>query len=233
MAETTVLITGCNRGIGLGFTRHYLAAGCRVLATCRTPDRADALQALSGDYPDRLIIEALDVNDDQMLSVLSQKYADQPIDLLICNAGVYGPRGARFGEIDRVQFLQTMETNAFAPLNMVQQFMAQLSAGSDKKCVLLTSKMGSMTDNSSGGAYIYRASKAALNAIGKSLAHDLHTHGIAVALIHPGWVRTDMGTSAALIDVETSIAGMAAQINQLSLASSGGYFDYSGAPIGW
>ncbi|MET4710380.1 NAD(P)-dependent dehydrogenase (short-subunit alcohol dehydrogenase family) [Endozoicomonas sp. NE43] len=154
----------------------------------------------------------------------------QRIDLLINNAGMYGER-LSFGEVTEQEWMKVLRVNTVAPLLVVQELVDLMA--DDGKVLLMTSKMGSIEDNTSGGSYIYRSSKAALNAVGKSLAHDLSGRGISVAICHPGWVQTDMGGPNALITTETSIHGLREVMEQLTVDTSGQFFSYDGSTISW
>lgn len=227
----TVLVTGANRGIGLECVRQYLAEGSRVIACCRHPEQAQALQALAEAHPSTLELVALDLSQPEQLDGLKAYLGDQSIDLLISNAGVYGPKGLALGQIQADDFAPVMAVNVLAPLLLVQTLMGNLSRGA--KVALLSSKMGSITDNGSGGSYLYRASKSALNAIGKSLSVDLADQGVSVALLHPGWVQTEMGGPNALISTQTSVLGIRRVLEQLDLSNSGRFLNYDGSEIPW
>lgn len=228
---TTTLITGANRGIGLEFCKQYLHEGHQVIACCREPEQADELQALAQDHIDQLELVALDITDDSQLSGLQDYLTGRQIDLLISNAGAYGPKGLPLGEYQAEHFEQVMAVNVTAPLMLVQSLMPHLAQGA--KIALLSSKMGSITDNGSGGSYVYRASKSAINAIGKSLAIDLSPLGTCVTIFHPGWVQTDMGGPNALITTEVSVRGMRHVLEQSSLADSGKFLNYDGTELPW
>jgi NAD(P)-dependent dehydrogenase (short-subunit alcohol dehydrogenase family) len=224
----TALITGCNRGIGLEFVRQYATDGWRVRATCRNPRGAKELAAIAGDVK----IHALDVADDYQVAALAKSLADEPIDLLINNAGVGGPED-EFGKTSANDWLEVLRVNTIAPLHVVEQFIGNLDAGQRKLIVNITSKMGSIADNSGGGSYIYRTSKVALNMVAKSMAQDLKGKRMIVVLFHPGWVKTDMGGPSALVTPKASVAGMRAKIAALTPADSGKFFNYDGQPIPW
>ena len=228
----TILITGTNRGIGLEFTKQYLARGDRVIATCRDIEAADALKKLRNDY-DKLEVRQLDVSSAESILEFVQQLVDTPIDIFINNAGVYGPRNAKFGEVDGQLWASVLQVNSIAPLMLSQLLMPNLRQGKDKKMVYLTSKMGSIDDNSGGGSYIYRSSKTALNSVVKSLAIDLAGEGFSAAVLHPGWVLTDMGGQNALIDTKTSVTGMLQVVDDLDPQSSGSFFNYDGSIIAW
>jgi len=224
----TALITGCNRGIGLEFVRQYAADGWRVLATCRNPRAAKELAAIAGDVK----IHALDVADDYQVKALAKTLADIPIDLLINNAGVGGPED-EFGKTPANDWLEVLRVNTIAPMHVVEQFIGSLEAGQRRVIVNITSKMGSIADNTTGGSYIYRTSKAALNMVAKGLAQDLKGKRMIVVVFHPGWVKTDMGGPRALVPPKASVAGMRAKIAALTPADSGKFFNSDGQPIPW
>jgi len=229
---TTVLITGTNRGIGLEFVRQLLARGDTVLATCRHPDSAPALQQLQKENRQLRVLE-LDVASTESLQKFPQQLAADAIDIFINNAGVYGPRDASFGNVDGETWMSVLRVNSIAPILLTQLLIDKLRVGVDKKLLYVTSKMGSIDDNSGGGSYIYRSSKTALNAVVKSLAVDLADEGFKAAVLHPGWVLTDMGGPNALIDTATSVAGMMGVIDSLDIEQSGSFFNYDGSVIPW
>ncbi|QLE85607.1 SDR family oxidoreductase [Shewanella sp. Scap07] len=226
-----VLITGANRGIGLAFVNHYLAQGFKVTACCRKTDTEDSLHQLLERYSS-LNIQTLDVTSQQSISALSAKLSDSDIDLLINNAGFYGPKGMPLGQTDVTQWLKVLQVNTVAPLMVVEGLMTKLNQR-QATIVCMSSKMGSMADNSSGGAYIYRSSKAGLNAVVKSLALDLKPKNITCVSLHPGWVQTDMGGPNALISVNESVQGMIQVIENLSIDQTGKFFNYDGSAIDW
>ena len=224
----TILITGANRGLGLEFTRQYAAEGATVIACCRNPAKAQALKAIVGN----VTIKPLDVADSASVDRLAADLKGTPIDILIANAGVFGPEKQEADESDYEGFIETFRVNSVAPLMVAQAFKDNLLRGKDKKLVVLTSKMGSISD-SSGGTLAYRASKAALNMIMHGVAQAWEKDGIAVCILHPGWVQTDMGGPGALITPQHSIEGMKEQIAKLTLKTSGHFIDYKGRSISW
>ncbi|WP_028114095.1 SDR family oxidoreductase [Ferrimonas kyonanensis] len=228
---TLTLITGANRGIGLEFCRQSLAHGDTVIACCRQPEQAETLQKLALAHPNQLELVALELGEPAQFESLCAYLGERKLDRLICNAGVYGPKGLPLGEYQADHFDQVMKINVTAPMLLVQALRPHL--GADAKVALLSSKMGSITDNGSGGSYVYRASKAALNAIGKSLAIDLQPQGTSVVLFHPGWVQTAMGGSNALITPEVSVRGMRHVLEQLTLIDSGKFINYDGVELPW
>ncbi|RFC38620.1 MAG: NAD(P)-dependent dehydrogenase, short-chain alcohol dehydrogenase family [Candidatus Nitrotoga sp. CP45] len=230
----TTLITGANRGIGLEFSRQYAADGWIVLACSRNPGKSDELNKLAAQYPELIKILALDVSDHAQIERLAQELSDESIDLLISNAGIYPKSDVNsFGHIDYAEWMQVFRINTMAPLKMVETFATQLARSEKKIFVAITSKMGSIADNSGGRNYLYRSSKTAVNMVVKSLAIDLQSAGITSIVIHPGWVKTDMGGPNALISTEQSVSGMRQVISNLSMADSGKFFSYDGQEIPW
>ena len=225
----SVLITGANRGLGLEFTRQYAADGWRVFAACRDPAGAMDLAAVEGDVS----AETLDVDDGPQVAALANKLSGQPIDVLINNAGIYGPKDVTRDTVDYDAWGQVFRTNTMSPLAVSAAFAANVAQGGEKKIITLSSIMGSIAENDSSGDFIYRSSKAAVNAVMKSLAGDLKSEGITVAVLHPGWVRTDMGGPDASIEAPESVTGMRAVIAGLKESDSGRFLNYDGTEIPW
>ncbi len=225
----TALIAGANRGIGLEFVRQYAAEGWRVIAGCRVPGEARALKSIEGDVK----VRPLDVTDHASVQDLASSLKRDSIDVLICNAGIYGPRPTTLSSVDYAAWSEVFRVNTMAPLKMAECFVDHVARSRRKVIVTVSSKMGSMEDNLSGGSYIYRSSKAALNAVTKSLSVDLLPRGVAVVAIHPGWVRTDMGGPSALIDVEESVSGMRRVIDRLTPDRSGRFLSFDDREISW
>lgn len=224
---TTVLITGANRGIGLEFARQYAAEGAEVIACCREPAKASALKAVADGAGGRVRILALDVADAAQIEALKAALAGQPIDILINNAGVYGPR-----EIDPDGWLETFRVNAIAPVLVARALRDNLKVGKEKKLVAITSQLGS-TANNGGGMYAYRSSKAALNNAMRGLSRDWAGDGVRVGIFHPGWVKTDMGGANAPVTPQESVTGLRRRIAEMSAENSGAYRDYAGASLPW
>lgn len=230
----TVLITGANRGIGLEFVNQYARDGWRVLACCRCPDTADVLDNLAKQYPEQVMVHALDLTNHKQIEQLSKTLSTIPIDLLINNAGVYPTaRGDNFGKTDYKAWMHAFEINTMGPLKMAEVFFKQISISDLKTIVTITSKMGSIADNHRGASYVYRTSKSAVNMVMKSLAIDLESAGITVVSLHPGWVRTDMGGPNGLISAEHSVTGMRQVIDELSYADSGKFYAFDGQVVPW
>ncbi|MAJ55492.1 MAG: short-chain dehydrogenase [Gammaproteobacteria bacterium TMED107] len=228
----TVLITGTNRGLGLEFVKHFLQQGDKVIASCRDGSQAPELRALV-DTNASLSLMNLDVSDEQSMASFASTLGETAIDIFVNNAGIYGPRDANFGKVKSVDWESVMNVNAIAPLLLTQKIISNLRLGNARKLVYVTSKMGSIEDNRGGGSYIYRSSKTALNSVVRSLSVDLREEDFSVAVLHPGWVRTDMGGPSGLIDVTTSVSGMMSVIEGLSPAGSGQFFNYDGSIIPW
>lgn len=221
----SVLVTGANRGLGLEFVRQYSRDGWRVHAACRRPER---LSELSAD----VTVHRLDVGSPEDISALAEALRGEALDVLVNSAGLYGGEQS-LESIDYENWAEVMRINCIAQVRVVEALRWHLARGEGGVIANLTSKMGSMAENTSGGAYIYRSSKAALNAVTVSLAHDLAAQGIIVIVLHPGWVKTDMGGPNALIEAEQSIAGMRRVIEKAGPEMSGGFFSYDGSSIAW
>jgi len=229
----TVLITGANRGLGLEFARQYAAAGWKVYAACRRPDEArdlDRLVAGSGGHVEAI---ALDVTDAASVHAAAAELAGIPIDLLINNAGVGSPKGQKLGSLDYAAWQRVLDTNTLGPMRVTEAFLGNVEKGGQKKIVTITSLMGSIEDNGSGGSYAYRSSKAAVNMVVKSLSIDLAARGITCIVMHPGWVRTDMGGPGGQLSPEQSIAAMRKVIAGLVPADSGKFFNHDGRQYPW
>lgn len=221
----TALVTGSNRGIGLEFCRQLAAMGMHVIATCR--HSSPALNKLGVE-----VVEHVEVSDPDSLAALTDKLKGRKIDWLINNAGIAG--GIGLGSIDKnavESFKHMYEVNSLGPLLTTQALLGNLHDGS--KVGIVTSRMGSIADNDSGGSYAYRMSKAAVNAAGKSLSIDLKPQGIAVAILHPGWVRTDMTGHGGLIDPDESVRGLIARMEQLDINNTGTFWHTNGDVLPW
>lgn len=228
------LITGANRGIGLEFARQLAVQGWQVLACCRQPESAVALQQLSARFPGKISVYELSVQNPAQVEALAARLRGQPLDMLINNAGYYpGGMNETFGHTNYELWLRAFEINTIAPLKISEALINNLEQGKGKTIALISSKMGSLDDNTSGGCYLYRTSKAGLNMVAKSLAQDLEPRGIKVALLHPGWVKTDMGGPNALISAQQSVAGMLKVILNLAWQDSGRFLGYDGKEVPW
>jgi NAD(P)-dependent dehydrogenase (short-subunit alcohol dehydrogenase family) len=220
--KKTVLITGANRGIGLALVNYYLSSGCKVYGVCRQSNR-------ELDTSGAEVIQGIDVATDESSILLKQHLDGIIIDLLINNAGVL-----HHETLDNLNFdsiLQQFQINSLGPLRVTNALIGNLQKGS--KVALITSRMGSIADNSSGGYYGYRMSKAALNAAGMSLARDLTPSGIPVAILHPGFVATEMVGGRGDISPSLAAERLAQRITDLTLASSGTFWHSNGEVLPW
>ncbi len=231
----TVLISGSSRGIGLEITRRYAEKGWRVIATCRTPANANALQEIADKHAN-VSIDRLDVTDFEQIDALADKYADTPIDVLLNNAGISGAREAQqFGEFDFPVFNEVMAVNVIGPLRMSEAFIDNVAASEQKKIINITSGQGSITRNF-GGQYFYRASKSALNMVMRTLSIELKKKGITVGLLSPGFVRTDFTNGLdfpMMISPEESAEAVVALIDNYTFDDTGTYVRNTGEPIPW
>ncbi len=223
----TLLITGANRGIGLEFVRQYAGEGWSVVATARVPGDAAELCSVPGDVR----VEALQVADYADVERFAASLAGQPLHLLIANAGTSEPKQIE-GAADAAAWDEMMRVNLVSPVLLARLLTPNL-ASARGKLVAISSRMGSITDNGSGGYVPYRASKAALNAAWRSLALELKPKGITAAMLHPGWVQTRMGGPNAPLAAEESVASMRRKMEGLSLESTGAFLNHDGAPIPW
>ena len=232
MTNPTILITGANRGIGLKLSEQFAEDGWQVLACCRNPADAGELQAL-GERGLAIEVHALDVTNYEQMAALADQLSNRPIDILLSNAGIYGSKGTGFGEIGAQEWRQVLEVNTIAPLMLVQAFVEQVAASQQKLVAVISSKVGSIADNTSGGSYIYRSSKTAVNQVVKCLSIDLADRDISVISLHPGWVQTEMGGPNAEISTDESVSGLKGILQSAGLAQSGHFIEYDGSSIPW
>ncbi len=232
------LVTGANRGIGLEFVRQLLARGDRVVATCRHPGKAAALNTLTGEYPGRLHVLPLDVASEKSRAELVRELplvcgdaVEKPaIDLLINNAGVLHS-GERFGQLSAAHLDDSFRTNASGPLLLTEALAATLSDGATVANV--SSTLGSIANTAQFGTPSYNISKAAQNMASVLLAHALRGRDIRVVALHPGWVQTEMGGDGAQITAAASVAGLLRVIDGLTLDDSGRFLDWQGQTQPW
>ena len=223
------VVTGANRGIGLEFVKQLTARGEEVAATVRDPGDASELRALARPGV-RLDIHRLDVADDASVDAFATQLPAGPVDVLINNAGVSGVKGGEL--IDPHDIVRVLNVNAVGTLRVVRALLPRLREGKGRKIINLTSQLGSIAE-ANGGRYAYRLSKAALNMATKLLAGDLRAEGFLTVALHPGWVQTRMGGTAAPVPPEQSVAGMLGIIDGLTAEQSGHTFDFQGRPIPW
>jgi NAD(P)-dependent dehydrogenase (short-subunit alcohol dehydrogenase family) len=228
----STLITGANRGLGLEFARQYLANGWRVYAACRDPGSASELRRLA-ESDHKLRIMALDVTDPASVKAAAVELEGQAIDLLINNAGVGGARGQTIGNIDYKAWAKIFDVNTMGPMRVSEALVDHVARSDRKLIVTLTSGIGSIADNTSGGAIAYRSSKAAVNMVMRSLAIDLAPRSITCVVVNPGWVRTDMGGPHATLTPAESVMRLRSLIETLGPAQSGKFFNYNGREYAW
>ena len=223
------MITGANRGIGLEFVRQYAALGWQVIATCRNPIGVGDLAKVEGNIE----VHGLDVTDQYSIARLAKDLDGMEIDLLLNSAGIFGPRNYIFNDIEYSEWMKVFDTNIFSPLKICSAFLPHVLKSDQKKMVTVSSIMGSIGQNTGGGNYIYKSSKAAVNQVMRCLANDLLVKKVAIRLLHPGWVKTDMGGEGADITAEVSVSGMRSVIDDLNIQSTGAFYNYDGAIIPW
>lgn len=229
---TTVLVTGASRGLGLEFVRQYAGDGADVLACVRDPVTSTVLNELAQAANGRITVYRLDVGSEKSLASFKSELAARPIDILINNAGVYGGDAQELGKIDYAGWLDTLNINTLGPIRVLEALQANLTAGHDRKVIAISSAMGS-NDRHKGNALLYRSSKAALNNAIKGASIALKSEGIIAVVVHPGWVRTDMGGPTATLAADHAVASMRNLISRLCPTDSGTFFNYDGDEIPW
>ena len=228
-----ILVTGANRGLGLGLVKKFLKNNEKVICTTRNISKSKELILCKKKYNDNLEICELELLDKESPNILSNFLGNEPIDLFINNAGVIGHSAQHFKSVSLNHWLDVLKVNLIAPLLITQSIIKNIEKSSERKIYFISSKVGSIEDNKSGGMYIYRSSKTALNQVVKSLSIDLKPLGISVISLHPGWVRTEMGGPNALISVEESVNGMVDVIYNTSIVNSGEFINYDGTRLPW
>jgi NAD(P)-dependent dehydrogenase (short-subunit alcohol dehydrogenase family) len=229
----TVLITGANRGLGLEFARQYASEDWNVCATSRKPDKAHELRGMAEARGEKFTSTAMDVTDPRSVREAAHQLHGTPIDLLINNAGTAGASGQTTGNLDYENWTRVFEVNTLGPMRVVEAFAGLVAHSERRLIVTITSGMGSLTENTSGGSIAYRSSKAAVNMAMRSAAAELGARGITCVVIHPGWVRTDMGGSSAPLTPEQSVIAMRGVIARLGPRDSGKFFNYDGREHPW
>ena len=227
-----VLITGANRGLGLGFVKSFLTKNVNVICTTRNIPGSTELLECKKKYPKNLEILELDLLGENSENSFSDLLSDKPIDIFINNAGV-GNSNQRFGVVSSKPWVEVLKVNLIAPLTVTQSIIENIKKGSDKKIYFLSSQLGSIEDNTSGGMYIYRSSKTALDQVVKSLSVDLKPMGITVISLHPGWVKTDMGGPNAPVSIDESIKGMMKVIDATDIRNTGTFLNFDGQGLPW
>jgi len=236
----TLLMTGANRGLGLGLLKLFAADGWRIYACARAPEKSKALADLAAASSGKITLHALDIENHASIDALAQQLRGTPVDVLLNVAGFYGakinsePGGlGKFGESDFPEWEKIYRINTIGPMKVAEAFVENVAASQRKVIVSLTSVIGSIGGNPSGMMYGNRASKAALNAVMKALSIDLQARGITAIPLHPGWVKTDMGGPNADIELDESVTGMKRVIDGLTIAQTGKFLAYDGSELPW
>jgi NAD(P)-dependent dehydrogenase (short-subunit alcohol dehydrogenase family) len=230
---TTALITGANRGLGLEFVRQFLDAGVRVIATCREPAKADALQELARANPQKVHVCPLDASNQDAIRDLKAQLGATPIDYLIANAGMSPNKKAPLAAIDKAEWLQVFLTNTIGPAYLAAAFEPSVAASARKIIAFVSTRMTLIPENTAGSYYMYRSSKGALNQVIHNLALDHKADGVTVLALHPGFVRTDMGGPSATVGVQESVAGLVRVLTNATHADNGKFFDFRGHVLTW
>ena len=229
----TLLITGANRGLGLEFTRQYLAEGYAVIAACRNPHAARALHQLERDSKGRLTVVEMDVADTASVKRAATRVPAAAIDILINGAGVLGGPRQTIGSIDYEEWKRVLDVNVLGAMRVCEAFLDRVAHSDRRLIVTITSGMGSLTDNTSGGYTAYRTSKAAVNMVIRTTAIDLRPRAITCVVLNPGWVKTDMGGPNAKLSPEESVGAMRRVIAELGPDDSGRFYNYDGREYPW
>ena len=222
-----ILIIGANRGIGLEFARQYSNDNYNVFATTRNRSDSKELNSIKN-----IKVFDLDLNSDESLDNFTQNISSQKIDILIHNAGIFSDEQLD-DDLDINAWMNEMRINAIIPIILARKLKRNIEMGSNKKIIFISSQMGSIDDNYSGRFYFYRSSKSALNSAAKSLSIDWKEDGISILILHPGWVKTDMGGGNAKLEIPDSISQMIKVINDLNLTNSGSFINYAGEKLEW
>jgi NAD(P)-dependent dehydrogenase (short-subunit alcohol dehydrogenase family) len=221
----TILITGCDIGLGVEFARQYAADGHRVIATCLDPSSAGETTAIRGNVE----VVKLDITDHVAIEELSQRLSGEAVDVLLNNAGIARPHPP-FGQTDYANWRRILEVNLVGPMKMAESFVEQVARSDQKVMAFVSSRMGSIGLNNSGASYAYRSSKAGLNMVVKTLAIDLAPRGICVLALHPGWAATEPGGR---VPVDESVAGMRGVIRRAGRHHTGSFVTYHDQPLPW
>ena len=228
----TWMITGANRGIGLALTIELLRRGDHVVAAARNP-WGGALGELAAAHPGAVTLVELDVTSDASVAAARDALAGRAIDVLLNNAGLYGPRDRQTGlDVDFDEWREVFEVNVYAPIRVAQAFLPNIEAGQGRKVATISSRMGSIAGNP-GNALIYRSSKAAVNMAMVVFGNSVRERNVSVLLFHPGWVQTDMGGGGADITPAESAGGLIRTIDASGMAETNSFRDYKGEAIAW
>lgn len=224
----TALITGANKGIGLELSRQLKNKGYYIIGCCRNPEQADALKQLADE------VITLDVTNDNDITSMVEMLHNRPIDLLVNNAGTSGEQGVTIGNVNRDNFINVINVNCISVVTLCDALLPNVQSSEEKNILVISSRMGSISDNEQGRSYAYRSSKAALNCAMRSFAIDVESTGVHVMLIHPGWVKTDMGGPDGLIEVQASVSGMLEQVDKnISKSHADVLYRFDGETIAW
>jgi NAD(P)-dependent dehydrogenase (short-subunit alcohol dehydrogenase family) len=228
-----VLITGASRGLGFELAKQYAVEGWRVIACCRKPEDAIALKTLAPSARHMVSVVAMDVADNDTVRNAALTLKDVVVDILINSAGIAGVPQQSTGKIDYASWARVLDVNTMGPLRVLEAFTDNLARSERRLVVTITSGMGSLADNTSGGSIAYRSSKAAVNMVMRSAAIDLAPRGITCVLINPGWVKTDMGGPDATLSPQRSVSAMRRLIETLGPNDSGKFYNYDGREYPW
>jgi NAD(P)-dependent dehydrogenase (short-subunit alcohol dehydrogenase family) len=228
-----VLITGASRGLGFELAKQYAVEGWRVIACCRKPEDAIALKKLAPSARDMISVVAMDVADNDTVRNAALTLKDVVVDILINSAGIAGVPQQSTGKIDYASWVRVLDVNTMGPLRVLEAFTDNLARSERRLVVTITSGMGSLADNTSGGSIAYRSSKAAVNMVMRSAAIDLAPRGVTCVLINPGWVKTDMGGPDATLSPQQSVSAMRRLIETLGPNDSGKFYNYDGREYPW
>ena len=224
---SNILIIGANRGLGLEFAKQYSELGHHIFATTRGKSKSDQLVAIANTT-----VFELDLNKDKSIDSFIDEMSSIKIDILIHNSGIF--RDEQLSEdLEIDAWMNEMRINAITPIILARKLKQNVLEGKDKKIIFISSQMGSIDDNYSGRFYFYRSSKSALNSAAKSLAIDWKDKNISVLMLHPGWVKTDMGGESAKLEIPDSIQRMIQVISDLNLETSGSFVNYEGNKLEW
>ena len=228
-----VLITGANRGLGFEFARQYLADGWQIFAACRNPTLADELQRLAKGSSGKLTIVPMDVTNSESIRQAAEQLDGVAIDVLVNSAGVSGVSGQRAGHVDYEFWARVLDVNTMGPLRVLESFIEHIARSERRLVVTITSGMGSIGDNTTGGSIAYRSSKAAVNMVMRSAAMDLAPRHVTCVVVNPGWVKTDMGGPNATLTPLESVTALRRLIATLGPDHSGKFYHYDGSEYPW
>ena len=228
-----VLITGANRGLGFEFARQYLADGWEIFAACRNPAAADELKRLAKGSRGKLTIVPMDVTNSESIRQAAEQLDGVAIDVLVNNAGVTGVSRQRAGHVDYESWARVLDVNTMGPLRVLESFIDHIARSERRLLVTITSGMGSIGDNTSGGSIAYRSSKAAVNMVVRSAAIDLASRRVTCVVANPGWVKTDMGGPSATLTPQESVTALRRLIETFGPNNSGKFYHYDGSEYPW